>query len=219
MVHFWTRPLWCTSDGAHLTRQRQLPEAWKSDDDPGGASGDGVAQEARVSDSAPFARQRRFPKERAATMTSEAQARPWPREPRAARGSRDGGDQRRERRRRFPEERLAPTASTVTRWGLRGSVVRMTVEASFGDQLLRSGGLSGVLRRRPLPILRFMHAVVGWFHTMIFSLIMMYSVGIYATFYNDYALRDMSIQFACMLWNENVIENLCTCNGNSQDLP
>jgi hypothetical protein len=47
----------------------------------------------------------------------------------------------------------------------------------------------------------------------------MYSVGIYATFYNDYALRDMSIQFACMLWNENVIENLCTCNGNSQDLP
>jgi hypothetical protein len=168
MVHFWTPPLWCTSDSAHLARQRQLPEARKGDGGTGGASGDGVAPEAWASDSAPFARQRRFPEERAATMTPEAQARPWPREPRAARGSRDGGDQRRERRRRFPEERLAPTASTVTRRGLRGSVVRTTVQTSFGDQLLRSGGLSGVLLQRPLPILRFMHAVVGWFHTMIF---------------------------------------------------
>jgi hypothetical protein len=66
------------------------------------------------------------------------------------------------------------------RRGLQGSAVR----ASFGDQLLRSGGLCEVLQQRPPPIfclcLRLLFELI-----LGFSLIMMYGVGIYVTFFSD----------------------------------
>jgi hypothetical protein len=72
-----------------------------------------------------------------------------------------------------------------TRRGLRGLAVCTIVWASFVYQLHRSGGLGGVLRHRSPPIhclcmQLLVEPILG------FSLlIMIYDIGIYATFYND----------------------------------
>jgi hypothetical protein len=59
------------------------------------------------------------------------------------------------------------------------------VWVSFGDQLLRSGGLGGATPAMTSSNPLFMHAVVGRAYTRIFSLFMMYGVGIYVTLSNN----------------------------------
>jgi hypothetical protein len=87
---------------------------------------------------------------------------------------------------------------------------------ALGDQLLRSGGLSGVIWWWPPPII----CLCMWLIVMqLSSLIMMYGISIYGTFYNDLSFvryQPSSFLRVCC-GNKNDIQNLFVCNGNSHD--
>jgi hypothetical protein len=159
--------------------------------------------------------------------TLEAQAPAEAQGARAARGLCSGDDQRRARRRRFLERARQWQPHP---WLTRGMIVSgggghtwhrwlQQRQRSCEVRAARVGGLyggSGVLRW-PTPPVRwhqqrppmttssnplFMQACGCWLSPYYnFSLIMTYSVSIYATFYNDLCFaRYQHLTFACMLW-------------------